>query len=140
MDLGPGEVDLNFLEKEVGHQNSKFSCNHPDGPSLWVINRDRKQSSYIMQLEIQNIEGIWGEREEKTHTGGKGEAAGGGFKAATLDCGSSGLSLCHSTAHASVTIKILIPRVVEKTPRRAIGTVKEIIQAQCKLSIPKPLR
>ena len=36
--------------------------------------------------------------------------------------------------------KILIPNIVEKTPRAAKGTIKEVIKFQCKLRVLKPYK
>lgn len=55
-----------------------------------------------------------------------------------LGCRSSTLPLHHSAA--SVTTKSLIPKVVEKTPKAAMGTAKWLTQAQCKPSILKPYK
>lgn len=50
----------------------------------------------------------------------------------------STLPLHHSAAHGSVKTKLLIPKVVGKTPRVAVGPVKGLIQAQCKpRALPK---
>lgn len=50
----------------------------------WWLKETETKSSHVMQLEIQNTWGVWEEIEEEIHTGWKGEAAEGGFNAATF--------------------------------------------------------
>lgn len=53
-------------------------------------------------------------------------------------CWAGGPAPSHSVAQASVTTKVLIPKVMGETPKTAMRTTKGLIQAQCKPRILKP--
>ena len=57
-----------------------------------------------------------------------------------LGFGPSALLLGHSVAHTSITTKILIPRVVGKTPVGQLREEQRLIQDQLKSRVLKPYK